>query len=207
MVEARLTAMYSLPGDYVLVHGAAGGVGLAAIEIAKALGLTVIATANTAKKRAVAKRFGADYVVDSESDWVERVKACTPDKRGVDVVLDPLGLIEKSLKCTRWDGRLVVIGFAAGAIEKIAMNRLLLKNVSVSGLFWGVYATMNPHAVVRVWDELLKIIDRGGIKPLDYTEERFWGLEAVPMALKVLSTGQAWGKIVIDLSNDGTSKL
>lgn len=189
------------------MHGAAGGVGLAAIEIAKALGLTVIATANSEKKRAVAKQFGADFVVDSESDWVEAVRNCTPQKRGVDVVLDPLGLIEKSLKCTRWDGRLVVIGFAAGEIEKIAMNRLLLRNVSVSGLFWGMYATMDPQAVVTVWDTLLKIIDQGNIKPLTYTEEDFRGLASVPAALKLLSTGEAWGKIVVDVSSDGKSKL
>ena len=167
----------------------------------------VIASADTEKKRQVAKRFGAHYVVDAKSDWVEEAKNCTPNKRGVDVVLDPLGVISQSLKCIRWDGRLVVIGFAAGEIEKIPTNRLLLKNVSLSGLFWGMYATMDPDSVVEVWDTLLKVVDQGGIKPLHYTEKKFRGLEEIPAALKLLSTGTAWGKIVIDISDSGKSKL
>jgi NADPH2:quinone reductase len=194
-------------GDYVLVHGAGGGVGLAAVTIAKALGMYVIASADTEKKRQVAKTFGAHHVVDARGDWAEQAKSCTPGKRGVDVVLDPLGVIGQSLKCIRWDGRLVVIGFAAGEIEKIPTNRLLLKNVSLSGLFWGMYSTMDAASVVEVWDTLLKIIDKGGIRPLHYTEQEFRGLEDVPAALKLLSTGTAWGKIVIDISDSGKSKL
>ncbi|EXJ56096.1 hypothetical protein A1O7_09027 [Cladophialophora yegresii CBS 114405] len=194
-------------GDYVLVHAAGGGVGLAAVTIAKALGMYVIASADTDKKRQVAKSFGAHFVVDAKGDWAEQAKQCTPDRRGVDVVLDPLGAIDRSLKCIRWGGRLVVIGFAAGEIEKIATNRILLKNVAVSGLFWGMYATMEPESVVDVWDNLLKMIEKGGIKPLNYTEKDFQGLEEIPAALELLSTGTAWGKIVIDISKQGKTKL
>ncbi|KAI1615929.1 hypothetical protein EDD36DRAFT_118942 [Exophiala viscosa] len=194
-------------GDYVLVHGAAGGVGLAAVSIAKFLGMTVIATSNTPNKMEIARKFGADHVVDSNGDWASTVKKHTPGGRGVDVVLDPLGLINQSLKCIRWDGRLVVIGFAAGEIEKIATNRILLKNVSVSGLFWGEYANQDPEAVTQVWNILLKVIDKGGIKSIAYTERTFSGLESVSDALKLLSTGTAWGKIVVELSGDEKSRL
>lgn len=189
------------------MHGAGGGVGLAAVTIANALGMYVIASADTAKKRDVARQFGAHHVVDARGDWAEAARNCTPDWRGVDVVLDPLGVIAQSLKCIRWDGRLVVIGFAAGEIEKIPTNRLLLKNVSLSGLFWGMYASMDPESVVEVWDTLLKVIGEGGIKPLHYTEKEFRGLEQIPDALKLLATGTAWGKIVIDVSDSGKSKL
>lgn len=181
--------------------------GLAAVMIASALGMHVIASADTEKKREVAKAFGAHHVVDAKADWAEQARNCTPDKRGVDVVLDPLGVIAQSLKCIRWDGRLVVIGFAAGEIEKIPMNRLLLKNVAVSGLFWGQYAVVDPDTVVQVWDALLKILEGGGVKPLHYTEKEFHGLEDVPAALKLLSTGTAWGKVVVDVSNNAKSKL
>jgi NADPH2:quinone reductase len=191
----------------VLVHGAGGGVGLAAVTIAKALGMFVIASADTEKKRRIAQEFGAHYVVDSTRDWPDQVKKCTPNGRGVDVVLDPLGTIGQSLKCIRWDGRLVVIGFAAGKIEQIPTNRLLLKNVSVSGLFWGAYSDFDPESVVEVWSALLQIIDEGGIKPLNYTEKEFHGLEELPSAISLLTTGTAWGKIVVDVSTSAKSRL
>src|ERR1700761_6720710 len=186
-------------GDYVLVHGAAGALGLAAIQVSKALGMKVIATVNSDEKGQMAKKFGADYVLDSTKEWEKEVPACTPNKRGVDVVLDPLGMIQRSLKCTRWDGRLVVIGFAAGEIEKIPTNRYLLKNVSVAGLFWGMYAEMDPDSVVTVWDALLGLIAEGKVKPMIYTDKTFVGLEQMPAALKLLASGEAWGKIVVEV--------
>lgn len=191
----------------MLVHGAAGGVGIAAVALANALGMYVIASADTAEKREVAKRYGAHHVVDATKDWDKQAKDLTPNGRGVDVVMDPLGVINQSLKCIRWDGRLVVVGFAAGGIEQIASNRLLLKNVSVSGLFWGMYATMDPDSVVQVWDALLALIEEGKIRPWVYSEKRFQGLEQIPAALKLLSTGKAWGKIVVDVDKASGSKL
>ncbi|KAF2101723.1 NAD(P)-binding protein [Rhizodiscina lignyota] len=195
------------PGDYVLVHGSAGALGLAAVQVSKALGMKVIATVNSAEKGEVAKRFGADYVLDSTGEWEKEARDCTPDKRGVDVVLDPLGMIRRSLKCIRWDGRLVVIGFAAGEIEKIPVNLYLVKNVSVSGLFWGMYATMDPQAVVTVWDALLDLITQGKVKPMMYTGSRFVGLEQAPAALKLLASGEAWGKIVIEVPQSKDQRL
>lgn len=190
-----------------MVHAAAGAVGLAAVQIAKGLGMHVIASVNTPEKGEVAKRFGADYVVDSNGEWEKEVAACTPDKRGVDVVLDPLGMIQRSIRCTRWDGRLVVIGFAAGEIEKIPTNRYLLKNVSVSGLFWGMYATMDPQSVVTVWDALLDLIAQGKVKPMMYTDKKFSSLEDMPAALNLLASGEAWGKIVVEVPQGKDSKL
>lgn len=191
----------------MLVHGAAGALGLAAIQISKGLGMHVIATVNSTAKGQIAKKFGADYIVDSTGDWEKEVSACTPEKRGVDVVLDPLGMIQRSLRCSRWDARLVVIGFAAGEIEKIPTNRYLLRNVSVAGLFWGMYAEKDPESVVAVWDALLELIAQGKVKPMMYTEKQFKGLEAMPAALKLLASGEAWGKIVVEIPQDGQSKL
>lgn len=194
-------------GDYILVHGAAGALGLAAVQISKGLGMHVIALVNSEKKGEMARKYGADYVLDSTKDWEKAVQECTPNKRGVDVVLDPLGMIARSLKCIRWDGRLVVIGFAAGEIEKIPTNRYLLKNVSVSGLFWGMYATMDPESVITVWDALLGLIAEGKVKPMMYTEEQFVGLDRVGSALKLLASGDAWGKIVVEVPQEKSHKL
>lgn len=191
----------------MLVHGAAGALGLAAIQVSKALGMKVIATVNSDDKGQVAKKFGADYVLDSTKDWEKEVQACTPNKRGVDVVLDPLGMIQRSLKCTRWDGRLVVIGFAAGEIEKIPTNRYLLRNVSVAGLFWGEYANQDPESVVQVWDALLDLIAQRKVKPMMYTGKKFVGLEQMPDALNLLASGEAWGKIVVEIPQGKESKL
>jgi NADPH:quinone reductase len=101
----------------------------------------------------------------------------------------------------------VVIGFAAGSIESIPTNRYLVKNVSVSGLFWGMYATMDPQAVVTVWDALLELIAKGAVKPMMYTDRKFVGLEQVAPALKLLASGEAWGKIVIKVPQQKDSRL
>lgn len=167
----------------------------------------VIATVNSKEKGEIAKKYGADYVLDSTGEWEKEAQACTPDKRGVDVVLDPLGMIQRSLKCTRWDGRLVVIGFAAGEIEKIPTNRYLLKNVSVSGLFWGMYSSMDPEAVITVWDALLDLLAQGKVKSMMYTDKKFVGLESMPSALNLLASGEAWGKIVVEIPQGKDSRL
>lgn len=122
------------PGEYCLVHAAAGGVGLAAVQIAKALGATVIATAGTAEKLEIAKRFGADHCINySDKDWIQQVKDVT-DNEGCDVIYDPVGMIDQSLKVVAWNGRICVIGFAAGKIEKIAMNKGKTRDSMFQGL-------------------------------------------------------------------------
>lgn len=195
-------------GDYVLVHAAAGGVGLAAVQIAKAFGATVIATAGTKHKMEIARSFGADRTIDyRQANWPDEVKKFTPKGRGVDIVYDPVGLVAQSMKCTAWNGRLLVIGFAAGDIEKVATNRILLKNVSVMGLHWGMYATAEPETVEKIWDGIFELIESGKFKGTCFTDEEFVGLERVPAALKALGGRESWGKVVVKVPQEGQSKI
>ncbi|OLL26286.1 Quinone oxidoreductase-like protein 2 [Neolecta irregularis DAH-3] len=193
-------------GETCLVHAAAGGVGLVAVQVAKALGATVIATASTEKKLQVAKRFGADHLVNyTEKDWTEQVRRCTPNNKGVDVVYDPVGLVDKSLKCIAWKGRIVVIGFAAGNIEKVALNRVLLKNCSLVGFYWGGY---HLYELETVWDDILKLIAAKKLCGIAF-EKVYKSLENVPAALNAIATRESWGKVVIRVNeqNDIPSKL
>ncbi|KAK2818445.1 hypothetical protein FQN49_007893 [Arthroderma sp. PD_2] len=205
-------------GDWVLVHAAAGGVGLAAVQIAKAKGATVIATAGTERKRQVAQDFGADYTIDyRDAKWPEAVKKLCAENRtgngkaGVDIVYDPVGMIEQSLKCVAWNARLLVIGFAAGKIEKVALNRVLLKNVSIVGLHWGQYATFEKETMLSVWNGIFDLIREGKFKGTSFTDETFVGLESIPRALKALGGRETWGKVVVQIpdddSTDKSSKL
>lgn len=195
-------------GDWVLVHAAAGGVGLAAVQIAKAFGATVIATAGTAHKLAVAKSYGADFVVDyGDPKWPEIVKKLTPKGRGVDIVFDPVGMIDKSTKCTAWNGRLLVIGFAAGSIEKVAMNKILLKNISIVGLHWGQYAVHEKETVETVWEGLFELMAQGKFRGTVYTDKEYVGLESVPEALESLGSRGTWGKVVVKVPQEGQSKI
>ncbi|KAK0272852.1 hypothetical protein LTR35_011731 [Friedmanniomyces endolithicus] len=195
-------------GDWVLVHAAAGGVGLAAVQIAKALGATVVATAGTAHKRAVAKRFGADYTVDyGAEDWPLQVKKLTPKGRGVDIVYDPVGLVDKSTKCIAWNGRLLVVGFTGGPIEKVATNKMLLKNISVVGLHWGAYSINEPEMIDQVWDELFKLFEARKVVGTNYTDKEYVGLEDVPEALRALGSRDTWGKVVVKVPQEGAKDM
>lgn len=195
-------------GDWVLVHAAAGGVGLAAVQVAKAFGATVIATAGTSHKLDVAKSYGADYIVDyGDAKWPEVVKKLTPKGRGVDIVFDPVGVVDKSTKCTAWNGRILVIGFAGGAIEKVAMNKVLLKNISVVGLHWGQYAVHEPETVEAVWEGLFGLVEKGLFRGTVYTDREYVGLEKVPEALESLAGRGTWGKVVVKVPQEGESKI
>ncbi|KAJ5175523.1 uncharacterized protein N7482_001400 [Penicillium canariense] len=200
-------------GDWVLVHAAAGGVGLAAVQIAKAKGATVIATAGTPRKREIAAEFGADYVVDyTDKAWPEQVKKLCATHRtgngkaGVDIVYDPVGMIEASLKCVAWNARLLVIGFAAGKIEKVALNRVLLKNVSLVGLHWGQYAKFETETVGEVWRGIFELVAQGKFRGTAFRDESFVGLESVPKALQALGGRETWGKVVVNVTGDETAK-
>ena len=195
-------------GDFVLIHAAAGGVGLAAVQVAKAFGATVIATAGSARKLEVAKSYGADYGIDyNAAGWEAAVKKLTPKGKGVDIVFDPVGMVEKSLRCTAWNGRIVVVGFAAGTIEKVAMNRVLLKNVSIVGLHWGMYATEERERVEEVWQALFQLMEEGRFRGTVYTDREFVGLESVGEALGMLGRRETWGKVVVKVPQEGESKL
>lgn len=195
------------------MHAGAGGVGLAAIQIAKAAGATVIATASTPAKLAVCAAYGADHVIDYSTalDWPGRVLGLTGG-RGVDVVFDPVGLIEASLKCIAWCGRLLVVGFAGGKIEKVAMNRVLLKNVAIVGIHWGMYAEKERKegTVNKVWAGVMSLVQEGKFRPTVFKGEgglEFVGLESVGRALEALGKRETWGKVVVSIPRDMGSRL
>jgi NADPH2:quinone reductase len=178
----------------VLVHGAAGGVGTAAIQVAKALGAQVTAVVSSEEKGAVAKGAGADEVVLTDG-WVEAVKAAG----GVDVVVDPVGgeRTNPSLSVLRPEGRLLVIGFAEGGIPSIAVNRLLLKNISAVGVAWGAFALANTEVLTQIQDDLDRMVDSGHVRPVVGATLPF---ADAPEALRVLSERRATGKVVLTLS-------
>ena len=193
----------------MLIHAGAGGVGLSAVQVAKALGATVIATAGTERKREVCREYGADYVVDyTETDWPGKVlEICGKGRsgngrQGVDVVYDPVGMISQSLKCVAWNARLLVIGFAGGEIEKLALNRVLLKNVSIVGLHWGMYASKEVETVGEVWKGIFRLIEEGRFRGIIYKDRTFVGLERVKDALVALGKRETWGKVVVSVKED-----
>jgi NADPH:quinone reductase len=184
------------PGETLLVHAAAGGVGLAAVQIGKALGARVIATAGGADKLAIAREAGADVGIDYRDDgWVERVRQETQG-RGADVIYDPVGgdVLDRSLKCIAWNGRLLVIGFASGRIPEIKANRILLKNVAVVGLHWGAYAVHEPARVPEVFDALFRLYESGAIRPVIGGR---YPLDRIAEALRALGSRRTHGKIVV----------
>jgi NADPH2:quinone reductase len=184
------------PGETLLVHAAAGGVGLAAVQIGKALGARVIATAGGAEKLHVAREAGADILVHyGEEDFVERVLEFTGG-RGADVIYDPVGgdVFDRSLKCIAWCGRLLVIGFASGKIPNVAANRILLKNISVVGLHWGAYARYEPERVPETFEALFRLHAAKKIRPVIFAT---YPLERVPEALAALGSRKSWGKVIV----------
>ncbi|WWC61711.1 uncharacterized protein I303_104296 [Kwoniella dejecticola CBS 10117] len=185
------------PGEWVLVHAGAGGVGLAACQIAKALGCKVIATASSESKRSICVQHGkVNAVVDySREDWQKEVMRITQGK-GVNVVFDPVGMIIPSLKCVAWNARLVVVGFAAGNIEKIPANLLLLKQASVTGVYWGGTAVKDPPSTQRIFMEVLQLLASGQVKQVIY-EKPYVGLENVNVGLKDIEDRKVWGKAVV----------
>jgi NADPH:quinone reductase len=156
------------PGETLLVQAAAGGVGSAAIQLGKAAGARVIGVVGGPDKVEVARRLGADVVVDRrEQDFVGVVKEVT-EGRGADVIYDPVGgdAYTRSTKCIAFEGRLLVVGFASGTIPTPGLNHALIKNYAIVGLHWGLYNTHDPKAVRQAHDDLAALAERGVVKPL-----------------------------------------
>jgi NADPH2:quinone reductase len=204
LMYAHGTALHALKdraqlarGETLLVLGAAGGVGLAAVEIGKLLGATVIAGASTDAKLEVAQSRGADHTINYErEDLKERVREITAG-RGVDVVYDPVGgaLAETALRSVAWNGRFLVIGFASGEIPKIPLNLPLLKGVSIVGVFWGSFLRNEPGRAAQNARDLLQWVAQGSIAPLITAR---YPLERAVDALRAIERRQAVGKIVIE---------
>ncbi len=184
------------PGEWLLVFGAAGGVGLTAVEIGKAMGAKVIACANGPEKLAIAQEHGADHLIDySKEDIRERVKAITGG-RGADVVYDPVGgdAFDASLRSIAWGGRLIVIGFASGRIPQAPANILLVKNIDVIGFYWGSYQARKPELLRDSYTKLFRWYEEGKLKP--HTSAQL-DLKDVAQAMELLRQRKSTGKVVL----------
>jgi NADPH2:quinone reductase len=182
-------------GEWLLVHGAAGGVGLAAVQIGKALGARVIATAGSPEKLEIARLSGADVLINYRTeDWVARVKELTSG--GADVIYDPVGgdVFDGSTRCIGFEGRLLVVGFAGGRIPEIAANRILLKNISVVGVHWGLYQDRGSPLVGRWMDELVALAARGLLRPVIW---KTFPLAEAAQALGAIASRESYGKVVL----------
>ncbi|KAH7140087.1 zeta-crystallin [Dactylonectria estremocensis] len=186
--------------ETVLVHSAAGGIGAMATQIAVAMGCRVLGTAGSAEKCAYAQSLGASKCVNySQGNWWEEILKET-DGLGVDVVFDPVGLVDRSLKCLAHRGRVLVVGFAGleGQMEKIAMNRVLLKQATLIGYRYGESLRRDPDERRRIWDELRPLIESDQIRPT--VSHCYPGLDKVPQALMDLLNRKISGKAVIKVS-------
>jgi NADPH2:quinone reductase len=181
-------------GERVLVHGAAGGVGTAALQVAKALGASTIAVVSSDEKERVAREGGADEVLRSDGPWREQAL----ELGGVDVVLDPVGgdRFTNSLRSLKEDGRVVVVGFTEGSIPEVKVNRLLLRNVSVVGAGWGAYVMGNVERNRENGEAIASMIAEGFIRPI--VGERV-ALEKAIDAFRAIDERRALGKIVLEL--------
>lgn len=182
-------------GETLLVLGASGGVGLAAVELGKIIGARVIAAASTDEKLAICKEKGADELINySNQDLKKRVKELT-DGKGADVVYDPVGgdYTEAALRATAWEGRFLIVGFPAG-IAKIPMNLPLLKGCAIMGVFWGSFAMRDPNANMANTMELIQMYGKGQLKPHLHGH---YALADVPKALQEMMDRKVKGKVII----------
>ena len=185
-----------LKQETLLVHGAAGGVGLAAVQLGKALGAEVIATVGTEKKVALTKRAGADHVIVINSDgFREQVKELT-NGNGADVIYDPVGgdIFDESLRCVAWGGRLLVVGFAGGRIPAAPANRILIKGCSIIGVRAGEFARRHPNQGNENYEVMLKMADKGLLKPHIHAEVP---LTQASRAMDLLTQRKVVGKVVL----------
>ena len=184
-------------GEWLLVHAAAGGVGLAALQIGKALGARVIAGASGADKLELCRAQGADETVDTrEPGWIERVREVTSG-RGADVIYESIGgeIFEGSLKCIAWAGRLLVIGFSSGDIPALKMNRVMLKHIDVLGLNVGAYHENDPQRLRQATEQLFALYASGKIKPVIHAR---YPLRDAAKALRELSDRRTVGKLILE---------
>lgn len=186
------------PGETMLVLGASGGVGLAAVEIGKAMGAKVIAAASSAEKLEVAKAAGADELINySESNLKDEVKRLTGGQ-GADVIYDPVGgdLFDAAIRSIAWNGRLLVVGFASGRIPELPVNLALLKGAAVVGVFWGAFAQRQPQDNAANFQQLFAWHAEGNLKPL---VSQTFPLAQAAEAINMLGQRKAVGKVVVQV--------
>lgn len=197
--HVALTHRAQLKADEtLLVLGAAGGVGLAAVKLGKLLGARVIAAASTEEKLSLASEYGADETINYSSESLrDRVKALT-NGRGADVIFDPVGgdLFDQAVRRIAWEGRYLVIGFASGRIPAVPANIALLKNASIVGLFWGAYWQHDPEVIRRSMEQLMDLLETGAIKP---HISKTYPLDEAVSALRELQQRRALGKLVVTI--------
>lgn len=183
-------------GETVLVLGAAGGVGIAAVEIAKAMGARVIAAASSDEKLEFAKEAGADDVINYSTQALNAAVKALTDGNGADVVIDPVGgeLAEQAFRATTWHGRYLVIGFACGDIPKFAANIALLKEASIIGVWWGTWSAKNPALQIQNMQDLAGLIDAGTLSPR-VTES--YRLDDFQQAFAAITERRARGKVIL----------
>jgi len=189
--RARLQA-----GEVLLVHGAAGGVGLTAVEIGKKLGATIIATAGGSEKLKITHQAGADHLIDYRTEDIrERVKALT-DGQGADVIYDPIGgdVFDASLRCVNFEGRILVIGFAGGRIQQIPSNHVMVKNVDIIGVNRGPYEEKRPKVTTQAYATLMKWLAEGQIRPF---VSKTYPLEEAVSAITSVTDRSSTGKLVV----------
>ncbi|WP_344780709.1 NADPH:quinone oxidoreductase family protein [Gordonia caeni] len=198
------TALFALkmraqtaPGEVVAVLGAAGGIGVASILVAKAMGAKVIAVVHRTGAEEMLRELGADEVVQLTDGWKDRVLEVSDG--GVDVLIDPVGgeVFDDALRTVAPDGRFVVIGFAAGGIPTVKLNRVLFRNISIVGAAWGEYIRKHPQVPALLHDELVEMIEAGMRPPVNVT----YSLAELPQALTDLAEGRVRGKAVVKIAD------
>jgi NADPH2:quinone reductase len=200
------TSLYALrhagrlaAGETLLVHAGAGGVGSAAVQLGKVMGARVIATAGSAAKLDACRALGADEAIDyTDPKWVDEVRKLAP--QGVDVIYDPVGgeIGAQSVRCLAFGARLLVIGFAGGALTQLPANRLLLANASAIGVLWGEVRKRDPGLAARLTDDIYGLYREGRLRPLDVSPFDF---ADAPAALVALERRQTSGKAILILSS------
>jgi NADPH:quinone reductase len=186
-------------GETLLVHGAAGGVGSAAIQVGRALGARVIAVVSDERKAEAARRLGADETVSAAEGWLDGVRAASP--AGVDAIFDPVAgdRFDDSVRALAPEGRLIIIGFAGGSIPTLAMNRVLFRNIDIVGAAWGAFLERHPEIRGGTHDELLAMAAAGFVDPLVGAE---LPLERAADAVRLIGDRQAIGKVVLTVREE-----
>jgi len=185
------------PHETLLVHAGAGGIGTSSIQIGKAIGSKVYATAGSEEKLKITQKCGADLSLDyNDTLWSKKIRK---EYGGADVVIDPVGgeILEKSILCTNFEGRIVVVGFTSGKIAQVATNLLLLNNIGILGLFWNLYIQNHPQSIQEAVTQLNKWYTDGILAPIIY---KTYTLEEAPTALRDVTSRKSYGKAILKLS-------